>query len=211
MNPWQSSEIAAQMRANVDRQLAERPWPVHFRAYSDAVSSATLRSLSPSILEVGSGVGHGHEILGHALLGTWKFTGLDISEPAIAMARERYPDAQWYAADAATLPTFEKRDVVVDGSCVLHIEDWRAHLGCLCGAARDAVILHRIPIVSTTLVYVVAETRRSQTRGYGQVFDAWEFALSDVTAEMSKHGFAHTETRKADGESLTLTFRKAGR
>jgi len=210
MNHWKDDpEIARQQLELVTRQLAEKPWPTHFRVYADAVLNAGGNSWPPSVIEIGAGVGHGFEILkrgGRGVLFHPWFTGIDISEHAIALARERYQNAQWHATDASTLPTFERRDIVVDGSCVLHVDAWQAHLGYLCGASRDAVILHRIPITPN-----LGHTRRWTTSGYGHEFPSWEFNLSDVTGEMLKHGFEHTETRKADGDSLTLTFRKVAR
>lgn len=209
MNPWLSAGVAAQMCGNTDRQLAETPPPIHFTVYEDAIHALAAKG-SRTCLEVGCGVGHGVTILdaagihGYTFQG-FAFAGIDINEYAIAIARKRYPDARWFNVGADSLPTFEQRDIVVDGSCVLHVEEWRAHLGYLCGAAREAVILHRIPISQR------AATWKTTTRGYGQEFDAWCFSLAEVASVMSGHGFAHTETRKADGDSWTLTFRKAVR
>jgi len=225
MNPWCSPDIAQQMRANVDRQLAEVPWPVHFTAYADAAWTASYIS----VLEVGCGVGHGYEILERRDddRDARRFTGLDISEHAIALARERYPDAHWEVGTVDVLPAFGVTyDVVIDGSCVLHVEAWREHLAALCAASRDAVILHRIPMQSEMYKDLpsdarpygpnvsaerdrCAKTEPITTSGYGCTFQAWRFAVGEVRTEMSRHGFRHTETRKADGDSLTLTFRKA--
>ena len=201
MNPWLSADIARQMRENVDRQLAERPWPVHFTALADAVRSVTAACpWANTLTEVGCGVGHGWQIVQGT--GVAQYYGVDINAEAIALAADRYPDGIWYNVSAADVPVTVRSDVVADGSCLLHADDWRGHLGHLCGAARDAVILHRIPIAPN-----LGPTRRWHTFGYGREFPSWEFNLGDVVREMTSHGFTHTETRKADGDSLTLTFR----
>lgn len=201
-NPWLSADIAQQMRENVDRQLKERPWPIHFTVYADAVSSALDsidKSRHVSVSENGCGVGHGAAILASRNVLIDGFTGIDVNPGAIEIARELYPGCKWIVSGN----NYVGAEICVDGSCVLHVDDWRAHLKALCAAARDALILHRIPIISNH-----APTRRSSTFGYGREFPSWEFSLGDVVREMTSHGFTHTETRKADGDSLTLTFRE---
>ncbi len=201
------------MRANVDRQLAEVPPPVHFTVLADAVRAVEATNHAPAVLEVGCGVGHSIEILDRAHTGVsmhdGRFKGLDISDEAIRLAKERYPECQWFVGCAADALKTELVDIVLDSSCVLHVEDWRTHLAALCAASRDAVILHRIPAFEPGVL--VSGNQRRITRGYGREFQSWLFDLSEVRGEMTKHGFRHTETRKADGDSLTLTFRKAGR
>ena len=206
-SPWADPAIARAMRENVDRQLAEVPWPVHFRAFADAVMSVGYGRLRGRVLEIGCGVGHGVAILDRAGIPYDEYSGVDLNRDAVAIASERYPNATFAEAEfgayiAATV--VNDYDVVVDGSCVLHVEDWRAHLGYLCGASRDAVILHRLPIHFDER----ATTSPTSTTGYGHEFPAWRFALHEVQDEMHKLGFSNTEARRADGDSLTLTFRK---
>ncbi len=211
MNPWQDDPaIADQQREFIAHQLAERPWPVHFTALADAIRALVVHgNEAPRILEVGCGVGHGSVILDAAIgfpSRSGYYAGIDISERAIAIARELYPDCMWYCVDAKTLPTFDKRDIVIDGSCVLHIEDWRAHLEALCGVSKDAVILHRLPVLVDLPI-----TLGGKTQGYGHDFKSWLFSLEEVVVKMYANGFGHIETRKADGDSYTLTFRRVDR
>ncbi len=203
MNPWLDPEVTLQQAKLVAHQLAEKPVPVHFTTFVDA-----LRALDfGTVLEVGCGVGHGSALAEIAGIRSGSYSGIDISERAIAIARELYPDCMWYCVDAKTLPTFDKRDIVIDGSCVLHIEDWRSHLAALCGVSKDAVILHRLPIHVDGQPTTTATT----TQGYGQTFPAWRFAGGEVADEMRKHGFEMTEARMAHGDSATLTFRRVDR
>ena len=201
-NPWLDPKIAEQQRELVDRQLAERPWPMHFTVYADAVR-AVIDSTAAGcwhVVEVGCGTGHGVEILSRSNSSGDSFAGIDISPRAIDLARKRNPLAVWIVDDAPV-----SGDIIIDGSCVLHVDDWRAHLAALCAASRDAVILHRLPVSPR------AATFKAETRGYGHVFPAWSFSFPEVVGVMASHGFEHTETRKADGDSLTLTFRKRNR
>ncbi len=204
MNPWLEENVTRQQAELVAHQLAEKPWPVHFTAIADAVRSVWAGK--PTVLEVGCGVGQTAEILdvsGRPLYpGT--FAGLDISPHAIAWARKAYPHCLWFNVGADMLPTLERRDIVIDGSCVLHVNDWRAHLEALCAASNSIVILHRLPIHVDGRPITMA----TETHGYGQTFPAWRFAGNEVQDEMRRHGYDMTEARMAHGDSATLTFRK---
>lgn len=214
MNPWTDAAIAEEMAQNVQRQLAEVPWPVHFTAYSDAVRAMSNErdgqgeKIWKSVLEIGCGTGHGVAILKSARVDYDGFSGIDINEHAISVARQLYRDCLWYCADASTLATFEKRDIVIDGSLVLHVDDWRTHLAALCAVSKDAVILHRLPI---HVGNQNAPTGVMETHGYGRTFKAWRFDAAQVQGEMAKHGFRSTEARMAHGDSATITFRRVER
>lgn len=198
MNPWLSPEIAQQQRALVDQQLAAKPWPPHFLALAEAVRATQCPG---GLLLIGCGVGHEREVLDRAGVEYRSFSGVDISPTAIAVAKERYPESKWSTAGGQKAPeSMPCADVVIDGSCVLHVEDWRAHLAALCRASRRWVILHRVPLSSQTQI--------AQTHGYGHVFPARVFNGNDIHAEMEKHGFVQMAALGADGDSHTLTYAK---
>lgn len=196
---WLDPSIARQQRDLVDAQIDRKPedWPAHFQAIANAIRETQCPG---SILEIGCGVGHGREILDRAGVDYRSYTGADISEEAIAIARQRYPESDWVVLDRTAW--FDgPRDIVIDGSCMLHIEDWREHVAKLCKFSRRWVVLHRVPIVD-------GDTHRNTTTGYGHVFDAWMFSGQDVIDEMAKHGFGWVGDLPADGHARTLTFAK---
>ncbi len=204
MSDWSDPAIATEMRANADRDLQAKSWPPHFVALANAVRSTQCPG---SILLIGCGVGHEREILDRAGVEYRSFSGLDINDASIKLAKERYPESTWYYLHETS---GSKYDTVIDGALVLHMEDWRAHLSGICEKSRRFVILHRVPL--TTEKYVrdtgIAETHGRPTAGYGKLFPAWRFAAEDVVVEMASHGFMPTGRYVADGESETLVFAK---
>ena len=196
MSNWNDAEVARQQRALVDQQLEQDPWPMHFTALTEAVRATRCPG---TILEVGCASGYGKEILDRAGVAFAKYIGADISEPALAIARERHPDAEWVNPDT-TLLVGRRADVVIDGCALMHVDDWRAHLASLCAASGRWVILHRVPIRDGT--------RRTTTSGYGKTFPAWEFGAADVCNAMERLGFQACGSTPADGDSVTFTFAK---
>lgn len=205
-SPWDNEHVAVEQRALVDQQLerwkAGEPVP-HFQALHDAVASTKCPG---SILEVGCASGYSLEMVPEEFRP--QFSGVDISGTAIEIARKRHPSGHWFHADATKpmVPENEprsKRDVVVDGSCLLHIDDWKDHLRRLCALSRRWVILHRVPIG--------AETKRIETKGYGQTFPAWRFAAADIEAEMARQRFELVQTFPADDGASTAVFAKPRR
>ncbi len=193
---WTDPEIAKQQREMNDQHFEAEEWPPHFGAFEVAVRSTNCPG---TILEVGCGVGHNREILDRAGVDYRHYDGVDISPAALALAKERYPESSWAPAAPDAL-TGNRRDIVIDGSCVLHVRDWRAHLANLCAASRRWVVLHRLPSVG------VEQTHETSTTGYQLKFPAWKFNRGDVEAEMRRLGFQHTLRIPADGSSETLVF-----
>ncbi|HEX3358895.1 MAG TPA: class I SAM-dependent methyltransferase [Tepidisphaeraceae bacterium] len=78
------------------------------------------------VLDIGCGTGQSREIyIPHCR----SFTGVDLSESAIAMARRKFPESQWYVANATALPFPEASfDVVAFSSVLHHIPDFRSAL-----------------------------------------------------------------------------------
>lgn len=197
-NPWADDpDIAVQQRALFDQQLAQEPWPIHFASYASAIMSTGCRG---SLLEIGCGPGGGKDILDKVGWHMALYGGVDISDSAIRIAHERHPTSFW--ENTTAWPMFNA-DVAVDGSVLLHVDDWRQHLEMLCDVGKKFVILHRIPAHEHATV-----TTMSSTKGYGHEFPAWSFALSEVVAVMESHGFDKVDSWPADGDSSTINFKR---
>jgi hypothetical protein len=200
-NEWADPSIARAQRELVDQQIDRAPqeWPPHFRAIADAIRETQCPG---DLLEIGSGVGHGREILDRAGIAYRRYEGVDLSPEAVALAKQRYPESEWVVGNVG--PDRLKPmgwDTVIDGSAVLHVEEWQIHLARLCEASRRWVILHRIPAAKSN-----PSTSLSSTKGYGHTFDAWVFKRSDVVEEMQRRGFEFVSEHPADGDSVTMTF-----
>lgn len=192
--PWLSAEVAAEQARLVESQMrGDRP--IHFKALQAAarVTSAS----GASILEVGSGPGHGAQLWMEALPAL-RYHGVEPSPAARAFADARHDGGEWFAC-LADLP-HTTYDVVIDGCAALHVEDWRAHLRDLAARSTRWVILHRAPLGSCTT--------RDDTSGYGRTFPAWRFGADDLASAMSDLGFNLHGALTADGHSQTLVFVK---
>lgn len=213
-NPWLSPDVARQQRELVDKQLQEwqpvidcperHVWPPEPATHFDALVNAVRATNYPgTILEVGCGVGHNREVLDRAGVEYRSYAGVDISPAMVALAKERYPESVWVASGFPPHdePAYARKvaDIVIDGSCLLHVDDWRAHLKALASASRRWLILHRVPINSD-------HTHRKSTHGYGHEFPAWSFSEDDLDAHLRTHGFEQVSSRPADGDSVTITY-----
>ncbi len=74
------------------------------------------------ILDVGCGTGQSRQLyIAHARA----YTGIDLSEEALVVARRKYPDNTWLRANACELPFEDNRfDVVAFSSVLHHIPDY---------------------------------------------------------------------------------------
>ncbi len=199
-NPWLDPSVARQQRELADKQIDQWSGDVHSVPHFTALAEAVQATQCPgTILEVGCGIGHGREILDRAGIKYHAYTGVDISPAAIALAKERYPESHWNVTDGEAMPPNNSRDIVIDGSTVLHVADWPKHLAAICAVSRRWVILHRVPTTN-------GETRSEPTKGYGHEFPAWRFGAAELLTEMKRNGFEHTGSLIADGDSETMTF-----
>lgn len=79
-------------RARAPGSLFEKPWLDQFLA---------LAPLGGTILDLGCGAGL--PIAGYFISQGYGVTGVDTSEPLLALSRSRYPAQEWIAADMRTL------------------------------------------------------------------------------------------------------------
>ncbi len=96
---------------------AVRSRALHERDWLDA-----LLSLVPSggaILDVGCGAGD--PVAGYLIEQGFVVTGVDTSDPLLAKARARYPQARWLRADMRTLDLDERFDAIVAWDSFFHL------------------------------------------------------------------------------------------
>lgn len=157
-----------------------------------------LRELEPigSILEVGCSTGYLALLLQKEGIHFASYTGVDTNRSALIIGAKRYGCYSSHTPGEYDDMAFEDRidcrpsraygfaeslgeffqdrvplrrfDVVIDGACIMHVEDWRAHARQLGLLARRELIFSRLPTAAVPY-------ERRPTAGHGKVFDAWAF------------------------------------
>jgi len=143
----------------------------------------------PLIVEVGCASGWNSEVLTHLLGRPVQYVGLDYSHAMVNLGRRTYPKTRFLVGDAALLPLRAGCcDILVSGTMLMHVLDYRGAIRESRRVARRWCVLHTVPILThrgTTLM---------SKRAYGQptveiVFN--EHELKDLLADA---GLAVRET-----------------
>lgn len=93
--------------------FTQQGWDTIRRMFQDFAG----RRESLAILDVGAGTGQSRQIYADAAA---RYVGIDISEEAVATAKQRYPNDEWLVADACDLAFADQSFDVVAFSSVLH-------------------------------------------------------------------------------------------
>lgn len=145
---WQSPEIPARQRALVQHELAEmyRGNPATpFRVLAEILKP--IVSNGQAVLEIGCASGYYYEVLEYLLSKQLNYTGIDYSQPMIAMAQQYYPRATFFCSDGASLFFADRQFEVVISSCVLlHVPNYRQHIFETARVAQRYVVVSRTPV-----------------------------------------------------------------
>jgi ubiquinone/menaquinone biosynthesis C-methylase UbiE len=77
---------------------------------------------SKSILEIGCGTGEFCELI-KKKFNTISVTGIDVSDPAIEICKKKYPDINFYVADASVYNFESKYDIIISSNTLEHFKD----------------------------------------------------------------------------------------
>lgn len=147
-----------------------------FQALDPIVSDGT------SLLEVGCGGGYNSDAILHRYPSA-VYSGLDLSEAMIEIARAHYPDRPFAVASAYELPQKSSSiDVVMDGVALIHMPDWPRAIGEYARVARSHVVLHGLTLTDK------APTTTFAKYAYGQPSMELVFNRTDMLAECERHG-----------------------
>jgi len=152
---WQDSAyqpLLAQMRRGQPRlDLLAAAQAVRLTALSD-----------PLILEVGCGSGYYSEVLSCLLQKRIRYVGVDYSRAMIRLARKRYRTAGFLVGDAAALPFDSSSvDVVLNGTSLMHILEYKKAIEESQRVGRHWCIFHTVPILER------GPTRLMKKNAYG--------------------------------------------
>lgn len=146
---WQDADFDRQW-AIAERQLEQlrrgEPPPV-FASFIALMNGYVDRSRPWSLLDCACTTGYYLDVIRMALPHRIGFTGSDLSDAAIGIARARHPDISWHVADVTRLPFADRAyDIVMASGVLEHVPEWRLALEQICRVAAEQIILHRLPI-----------------------------------------------------------------
>jgi ubiquinone/menaquinone biosynthesis C-methylase UbiE len=109
-----------------------------------------------SVLEIGCASGYYYEILDYLLKVRIRYTGLDISEAMVELARKFYPSGEFIAAKGESIPFPDRYfHTVISGTVLLHDPHYPDQIRETCRVAKSMVVAHRTPIskINETTAY----------------------------------------------------------
>lgn len=146
---WKDSSLPERQRKLVDSQLksyfAGEPVTV-FDTLVEALKRLP-RAERTSLLEIGCSSGYYSEVLTARGIDA-RYHGCDYSKAFIDLAQRHYPALPFDVMDATRLGYADGQfDVVVSGSCLLHIPDYPTAIAETARVARHYAIFHRTPVL----------------------------------------------------------------
>jgi len=158
LDSWRSTDVARQMVALTDKQLAAPGGVPPYRAFRELLRVLLDDPSLPrpaTFLDIGAGAGAYGELLDRWAPDRFDYVGADYSEEIVGVARARWPDRVFEQRDLFAEGALSGFDVVFASALVDVLPDPRAALDRLLGAEAPWVILHR--------------QRLSRRRGYVRV------------------------------------------
>lgn len=119
----------------------QRFGPVHRHCMENLVRTVSKLEVS-SILDVGCG--SGDNLSGLAAAGDYQLTGIDISENALKLARQRIPGARLIQLDVQQKSLSEKFDLVISLQVVEHLPDDVSAIRNMARMARRYVLVSTV-------------------------------------------------------------------
>lgn len=155
---WKAAEIPAKQWLVVEQELNKirktKQFPAGIQAVVDAIKRTALKN--PTLLEVGCSSGYFSELFRLAKINV-RYHGCDYGQEFIKLAKEKFPNATFSLCDATKLPfKTDSFDIIMSGSCLLHIARYQAAIKESARVAKKFVIFHKTPVVHTIpTVYTV--------------------------------------------------------
>jgi ubiquinone/menaquinone biosynthesis C-methylase UbiE len=164
LDGWQNSRLPErQWKAftPILEDLRSGKYREDFVALAEAISSTGLDN--PLVIEVGCGSGWNSEVLSRLLPAPIRYIGSDYSLGMVSLGQCHYPAIPFLACDATQLPFPDAScDVLLSGTVLLHLFDYRTAIQESRRVARRFVVFH------TVTVHSRRETTVLKKRAYGE-------------------------------------------
>jgi ubiquinone/menaquinone biosynthesis C-methylase UbiE len=184
---WLSSEIPEKQWAIAQPQLQKiKSGDVtpEFAGFIRAIATG-LRGQVPkdrTLLEIGCSSGYYGKVLSHSFPEI-NYLGVDFSSDFIKFGQKKFPGLALHVEDTTNLSFHDHRfEIVVSGSVLLHVYEWKIAVRETCRVASDVVIIHRTP-VSTQATALFVKT------AYGVKMIEWTFNEQELVKEVTQHNF----------------------
>lgn len=123
-----------------------------------------------------------------------RYVGIDYSFDFCELGKTRFKSNGLVCGNALQLP-FRDRDfpIVISGSVLLHIREWKAALRETLRLSSEYVILHRTPVLD-------ARTQTVIKKAYGQRMVEWAFRETELIEGCVASGFSLVHTIDLDSQ-----------
>ena len=143
--------------------------PTDRDARHDAVLAVLAQWNAGSVLEVGAGAGDFYARLKRRLPAARTYTGVDLSPRMVAVARQRFPGADFRTADVLAWPSAPVADAVVAiGVFALLVDDAPAHWRLMRRLVRKMLGLARLGVVFDFYDFFTDEDARAPARYFAR-------------------------------------------
>lgn len=189
---WQSTSIPTRQLQLVEEQLVK--W-YSGSSIQEFDSLADLLGMTKPhtdrILEVGCSSGYYSQVM-RQIRRSIRYVGIDYSFGFCELGRTRFHANSLVCGNALRLP-FRDRDfpIVMSGSVLLHIKEWRRALEETMRLSSEYVILHRTPVID-------AKTQTITKKAYGLRMVEWAFRETDLIEVCAAGGFSLGHTVDLD-------------
>jgi ubiquinone/menaquinone biosynthesis C-methylase UbiE len=183
---WAAADFANQW-AIASKQLEElrkgKPEPV-FASLIALMQNYVSAAKPLTFLDCACTSGYYLDVIKTALKHDITYTGSDLAESAIEMARARHPSVAWHVASVTSLPFADKSfDIVMASGVLEHVPEWRKALDEITRVAMQYIILHRLPISPT------GRFQNGRMEMYGIPTSRYSFAYHEIASILEQKGF----------------------
>ena len=192
LEQWRIAEVQLR-RFEIGEPVAE--FDVFNMAIEHAWSHRSI--LKNTLLEIGCSSGYYGKVLAKARP-QMSYVGIDFSKSFVDLGKSLFSELQLYVGDTRKIDYPDRSfGIVVSGSVLLHVYEWKIGLQESCRVADDCLILHRTPVSD-------GETELFTKTAYGERMIQWTFNESELIGSVEKNGFQLIEKWPVyQGENLS--------